>query len=78
MSKPENVKCPECDGPMVSRKSQHGVFWGCAQYPKCKGTRNADGESRRRFDEENDSREHQDEMPSRRLDARDKRRWESQ
>lgn len=45
--KPENVACPVCRGPMVSR--QHGKtgqrFWGCAAYPQCKGTRNTDGES---------------------------------
>ena len=42
----ESVKCPQCDGPMVSRKSQHGVFWGCRNYPKCKGTRDSMGRSR--------------------------------
>lgn len=44
--KPENVKCPNCDGPMISRSSKYGVFWGCAQYPKCKGTRDSLGRSR--------------------------------
>lgn len=43
---PENVKCPDCQGPMVSRKSQHGVFWGCRNYPRCKGTRDVNGESK--------------------------------
>ena len=28
---------------MVSRKSQYGIFWGCANYPKCKGTRDSMG-----------------------------------
>ncbi len=42
----ENVKCPECNGPMVSRKSQHGIFWGCKAYPKCKGTRDNEGRSK--------------------------------
>lgn len=45
-SKPENLKCPECDGEMVSRKSIHGSFWGCKAYPKCKGTRDSNGDSR--------------------------------
>lgn len=45
MSKPENVKCPTCDGPMVSRKSKYGVFWGCKKFPKCKGTRDSMGRS---------------------------------
>lgn len=44
--KPENVKCPDCDGEMVSRKSQYGTFWGCKDYPKCKGTRDSSGMSK--------------------------------
>ena len=44
--KPENVKCPDCDGPMVSRSSKFGVFWGCQAYPKCKGTRDNEGRSK--------------------------------
>ena len=42
----ENVKCPVCDGPMVSRKSSYGVFWGCKDYPNCKGTRDSQGRSK--------------------------------
>lgn len=42
----ENVKCPKCDGPMVSRKSSYGVFWGCKDYPKCDGTRDNEGRSK--------------------------------
>ena len=44
----ENLKCPECDGPMTSRKnSTTGQrFWGCNRYPKCRGTRDTDGESK--------------------------------
>lgn len=30
--------CPVCSGYMVQRESQHGLFWGCVQYPKCKGS----------------------------------------
>ena len=44
--KPENVTCPECNGPMVPRTSAHGKFWGCKDYPRCKGTRNVMGEGR--------------------------------
>lgn len=44
--KPENVKCPECGSNMVSRKGQYGTFWGCTQYPNCKGTRDSMGRSR--------------------------------
>jgi len=46
--KPENVRCPECDGAMVSRKNARNgqCFWGCAMYPLCKGTRDTDGRSK--------------------------------
>ena len=30
--------CPECDGPMVLKKSRKGMFLGCARYPDCKST----------------------------------------
>ncbi len=30
-------KCPLCGGALVKRKSQYGVFLGCANYPRCKG-----------------------------------------
>lgn len=46
MSKIENVKCPICDGPMTSRKSEHGCFFGCMAYPRCKGTRDSMGRSK--------------------------------
>lgn len=44
--KPENVKCPDCGGPMVSRKSQYGTFWGCKSFPRCTGTRDSMGRSK--------------------------------
>ena len=44
--KPENVKCPDCDGPMVSRTGKFGVFWGCKAFPNCKGTRDSMGRSK--------------------------------
>jgi Topoisomerase DNA binding C4 zinc finger len=32
--------CPECgDGPMVERASAYGKFFGCVNYPTCKGKR---------------------------------------
>lgn len=48
MSKPliENVKCPECQGEMISRSGKFGVFWGCKSYPSCKGTRDSQGRSK--------------------------------
>ena len=42
----EEVLCPDCNGPMISRKSAHGVFWGCKAYPQCKGTRDSLGRSK--------------------------------
>ena len=40
--------CPTCGGPMVLRTARKGdrtgsQFWGCCDYPKCKGTRPGDG-----------------------------------
>lgn len=46
MSKPENLRCPDCDGPMIPRTSAHGKFWGCKNYPRCKGTRDSEGRSK--------------------------------
>ena len=36
--------CPRCNTPMVLREARRGThagqkFWGCAKYPKCRGTR---------------------------------------
>lgn len=36
--------CPACGSPMVKRTSKKGAnageaFWGCTQYPKCRGTK---------------------------------------
>lgn len=42
----ENVKCPICSGPMISRKSSYGIFWGCKSYPQCTGTRDSMGRSK--------------------------------
>lgn len=40
----EDIVCPKCGAPMVRRTAQRGYnrggeFWGCSNYPKCKGTR---------------------------------------
>lgn len=42
----EEVLCPECNEPMVSRKGKYGVFWGCKSFPNCKGTRDSNGKSK--------------------------------
>lgn len=38
---PQNVSCGECGSPMVLRPSKYGLFYGCTQYPMCKGTHGA-------------------------------------
>lgn len=52
--KPENVKCPECNGEMMSRKNKTTGqrFWGCKNYPDCRGTRDSNGMSREEREEE--------------------------
>ena len=44
----EETRCPLCGGPMVSRMNtaKQQRFWGCKDYPKCKGTRDTDGRSK--------------------------------
>ncbi|MFU8841394.1 MAG: type I DNA topoisomerase [Nitriliruptoraceae bacterium] len=51
----EQVRCPECGAAMVARSGRFGTFYGCVEYPKCKGIRNlqqrlmyrdADGQAR--------------------------------
>ena len=41
--KPKNTPpapmCPKCKSPMVRRTSEFGPFWGCNQFPRCRGTR---------------------------------------
>ena len=32
--------CPACDGPTVERTSMYGSFYGCIDFPICRGTRN--------------------------------------
>ena len=34
--------CDDCGGSMVVRPGRRGYFLGCANYPKCKGTKEAD------------------------------------
>jgi len=56
----ENVKCPNCDGPMISRKGKFGVFWGCKSYPQCLGTRDSQGRSKE--DRENERSDKNDKV----------------
>ncbi len=41
-STPDAPCCPRCAKPMVSRHSSRGPFWGCADFPRCRGTRAMD------------------------------------
>jgi DNA topoisomerase I len=36
----ERVRCPECGKPMLLRTGRFGRFFGCVDYPTCKGIRN--------------------------------------
>jgi len=54
---PFAVKCPECDGEMISRSGKYGIFWGCKKFPECKGTRDNMGKSKQDRDEEKIKRE---------------------
>ena len=35
--------CPECGKPMRRRRSDRGEFWGCSNYPQCRGRRSMEG-----------------------------------
>lgn len=35
----EPVACPECQGRMIARDGQYGIFWSCHNYPHCGGKR---------------------------------------
>lgn len=50
----ENLKCPDCSGPMVPRtnRSEGTKFWGCKNYPKCRGTRDSMGLSKEERNQE--------------------------
>jgi ssDNA-binding Zn-finger/Zn-ribbon topoisomerase 1 len=36
---PPAPSCPVCNFPMARRNGPSGPFWGCHQFPRCKGTR---------------------------------------
>lgn len=39
-AKEDAPECPQCGGKMVKRHDRNGrAFWGCAEYPRCRGTR---------------------------------------
>ncbi len=34
----KNLSCPRCNSPMTLRSGRYGKFFGCSNYPRCKGT----------------------------------------
>ena len=38
----EGVRCPECGKAMIRRDGRFGPFYGCQDYPTCKGIRNVE------------------------------------
>lgn len=38
----QEIACPDCGKPMKIRRGKHGVFYGCTDYPGCKGTASCD------------------------------------
>ncbi len=40
---PATPDCPDCASPMRKRSSARGDFWGCGNYPQCKGIRKIEG-----------------------------------
>ena len=50
----EETTCPKCGGKMVSRKSSYGVFWGCADFPRCDGTRDSFGRTKQEREADED------------------------
>ena len=42
----ENIKCPNCGSVMYLRTSKYGQFYGCSNYPKCKGVVNIEKENK--------------------------------
>ena len=41
MTRYTTPKCPRCSKHMVERSSKHGKFYGCSNYPTCRGTMDA-------------------------------------
>lgn len=73
----ENLKCPNCYGPMTSRAngSSGQRFWGCNRYPMCRGTRNTDGEAPGTRPASSPPAGAQPELPSDLAKQNDRARW---
>jgi ssDNA-binding Zn-finger/Zn-ribbon topoisomerase 1 len=35
------IQCPDCDSVMELKESRYGKFWGCTQFPNCRGSHGA-------------------------------------
>ena len=40
VERPRTPSCPKCGCGMKKRNGVRGPFWGCVEYPECKGTLN--------------------------------------
>ena len=71
----EETLCPECNGKMVSRTGKFGVFWGCINFPNCKGTRDNQGRSKADREEWKRKQEEKDPDVEWPRNKEDKVRW---
>jgi len=44
LDREEAPECPLCGDRMVSRKGKFGKFWGCINFPKCRGHQKEDSD----------------------------------
>lgn len=53
----EETLCPKCGKRMIPRLSTFGKFWGCVDYPKCKGSRNSLGDPPKGDEDDEDGKD---------------------
>jgi len=46
VAKPTGEKCPQCGSDLLLRKGRYGEFIACSNFPKCKYTKDPDGQER--------------------------------
>ena len=46
MTAPRPIQCGECGSAMALRRSAHGPFYGCNNFPACRGTHGAHPDGR--------------------------------
>ena len=59
----EETLCPECGLKMVARNGKFGKFWGCVDYPACKGTRDNMGRSKQDREKWKEEQENKEPLP---------------